>query len=322
MVRQTKLNNARRYFWLDVILFLSFVLSLVPQITGIWAHQWLGIGMSVGVLVHLAWHAPWIRAMLRSYLKPLPRRSRANVLVDTLLGVASALLLASGVLMSPTFTPDPIRWARAMHEAVWIPFAGLMGLHLALHWIWIGKHTRLWVLGWRPEVAGQPALVMAGVPASLQGRRVSRRRFLALGGGAAAAFLLGSARLSSLGVSNASTGEAGCPFGLVNDPYPGRCSRYTDRNGNGLCDFSEQGEDAAVAPSVAESATQAPVTSSQQAVPEAKKPAATATPVTGPVACPFGLVNDPYPGRCRRYTDRNGNGYCDFSEPGSGSGIR
>jgi len=31
--------------------------------------------------------------------------------------------------------------------------------------------------------------------------------------------------------------------------------------------------------------------------------------------CPFGLVNDPAPGRCRRYVDKNGNGFCDYSEP-------
>ncbi|MDD1677512.1 MAG: hypothetical protein LUQ40_07240, partial [Methanomicrobiales archaeon] len=30
-----------------------------------------------------------------------------------------------------------------------------------------------------------------------------------------------------------------CPFGLVNDPYPGQCSRYVDANGNGFCDLSQ-----------------------------------------------------------------------------------
>ena len=30
--------------------------------------------------------------------------------------------------------------------------------------------------------------------------------------------------------------------------------------------------------------------------------------------CPKGLVNDPYPGKCRRYIDENYNGYCDLSE--------
>lgn len=31
--------------------------------------------------------------------------------------------------------------------------------------------------------------------------------------------------------------------------------------------------------------------------------------------CPKGLVNDPYPGACRRYVDANGDGICDLSQP-------
>ncbi len=30
-----------------------------------------------------------------------------------------------------------------------------------------------------------------------------------------------------------------CPYGMVNDPYPGNCSRYTDLNGDGICDLSQ-----------------------------------------------------------------------------------
>jgi hypothetical protein len=36
------------------------------------------------------------------------------------------------------------------------------------------------------------------------------------------------------------------------------------------------------------------------------------------VACPSGVVNDPYPGHCKRYVDANNNGLCDLSELGSG----
>ncbi len=31
----------------------------------------------------------------------------------------------------------------------------------------------------------------------------------------------------------------GCPYGLVNDPFPGNCSRYIDLNGDGICDLSQ-----------------------------------------------------------------------------------
>ncbi|MFA5303240.1 MAG: DUF4405 domain-containing protein [Candidatus Nanoarchaeia archaeon] len=32
------------------------------------------------------------------------------------------------------------------------------------------------------------------------------------------------------------------------------------------------------------------------------------------VDCPYGLVNDPYPGECARYIDLNNDGYCDLSQ--------
>lgn len=30
-----------------------------------------------------------------------------------------------------------------------------------------------------------------------------------------------------------------CPYGLLNDPYPGQCPRYVDTNQNNICDHSE-----------------------------------------------------------------------------------
>ena len=96
-----------------------------------------------------------------------------------------------------------------------------------------------------------------------------------------------------------------CPFGLVNDPYPGECRRYRDANSNGICDLSE------VAPEES-TASSSPSTPTPTATPQPRL-GATQTPPA--VACPFGLVNDPYPGQCRRYVDRNANGICDLSEP-------
>ena len=46
-------------------------------------------------------------------------------------------------------------------------------------------------------------------------------------------------------------------------------------------------------------------------------PTLQATELEG-VACPAGVVNDPYPGHCKRYVDANNNGLCDLSELGSG----
>jgi hypothetical protein len=38
-------------------------------------------------------------------------------------------------------------------------------------------------------------------------------------------------------------------------------------------------------------------------------------------ACPYDMVNDPYPGQCHRYTDLNGSGFCDYSEVNASSEV-
>ena len=60
----------------------------------------------------------------------------------------------------------------------------------------------------------------------------------------------------------------------------------------------------------------------QQTAPSGRAVSPTATPAAAQavyVACPRGLVNDPYPGHCKLYRDSNNNGYCDWSVPGSGN---
>lgn len=39
-----------------------------------------------------------------------------------------------------------------------------------------------------------------------------------------------------------------CPYGLINDPYPGSCGRYVDTNNDQLCDLSQTITDSPVTP--------------------------------------------------------------------------
>jgi hypothetical protein len=141
--------------------------------------------------------------------------------------------------------------------------------------------------------------------------------------------------------------SASCPFGEVNDAYPGKCHRYVDSNQDGFCDLgvsrdvevaadptSQEGEEVELAALSADTSTGAAASNEKATAVPTITPAPTATveilappeptTVVEPTAtaasarvqtlCPRGLVNDPYPGRCRRYIDRNGNGFCDLSQ--------
>lgn len=104
-----------------------------------------------------------------------------------------------------------------------------------------------------------------------------------------------------------------CPFGILNDPFPGQCNRYCDLNNNAICDLSEPEESSDTL--IEETATTAVATATATAAPAVASDSTVDTSVTGQVACPKGQVWDPYPGLCHDYVDSNGNGYCDYSEP-------
>ncbi len=150
---------------------------------------------------------------------------------------------------------------------------------------------------------------------------VSRRRFLQV--------ILPGMVLTSAGLVYSGYRWGSCP--LSDEGYcVGPCSAFIDFDGDKLCDRLPDPEPAAlVSEDVAEPTRSATPTATpttqlpKSSVPTNTPVKPTAMPTRTPmpakakpaVACPFGLVNDPYPGRCRRYVDKNRNGICDLSEP-------
>ncbi len=51
-------------------------------------------------------------------------------------------------------------------------------------------------------------------------------------------FLASVPILAALSLSGNSC-AASCPYGMVNDPYPGQCGHYIDTTGDGICDLSQ-----------------------------------------------------------------------------------
>lgn len=97
-----------------------------------------------------------------------------------------------------------------------------------------------------------------------------------------------------------------CPKGLTNDPYPGRCRLYVDNDNDGLCDYS-------IATACTSTAAGNSLPAQSNAPSEGIDSGGGSTPQQSCVACPRGLTNDPYPGRCRLYIDNDNDGFCDYS---------
>jgi outer membrane murein-binding lipoprotein Lpp len=124
-------------------------------------------------------------------------------------------------------------------------------------------------------------------------KEMTRRRFLVMASGTvAAAVLAGCVRKEEIDTISAVVEEAAPTVEATNAPAATAESNPT-----------------------AAPASPTAVPASPTAVPAS--PTATAAPTAQKnvrSACPRGLVNDPYPGKCKRYVDKNGNGICDLSE--------
>lgn len=143
---------------------------------------------------------------------------------------------------------------------------------------------------------------------TLNTKRLPRRQFLKIAGGGALVALAGA------GCSLTDKAEAACPYNVINDPYPGQCRRYIDRNGDGYCDRSAAST--TIAQPTAE--LQTGESSNDQSTPgvSSSLPAGPTTRERRDSRGESGQCNRrcSYPGHCNRYSDSNGTGICDRSE--------
>jgi Domain of unknown function (DUF4405) len=226
------------------------------------------------------------------------KKAKLNYWVDVSIGVSFVLSAVSGLIfLLPVGSGAGlnsgflgIRYSLWDQLHTWSSLAMMAGVlaHLVLHWNWIVGMTRK-MLPTResPRAAAAPA----------PGYKLTRRRFLSLGLTTVAAGVLVAGCAMLAGRQAAEPEQEDSATGGSQDDAE-LLLQQDDGSGSpdGPALFSQQEGNA-------------PVTS------EAEQPV---QQLSG-VACPRGMVNDPYPGRCRNYTDRDGDGICDFSVPGSGT---
>src|SRR5215470_8293169 len=151
--RRQIMARTRLDFWLDALLLVAYTLAYSLGFTGIAAHEWLGIGLGVALLVHLTLHWDWV---IRATRKLLRRGGRERfVWLVNLLLVSMTLCIASGILISEVALPAlgitlPVSFFwRQMHDTTATLTLMLVPIHAALRWRWmVGVARRL--AAWRP----------------------------------------------------------------------------------------------------------------------------------------------------------------------------
>ena len=256
-------------------------------------------------------------------------KAKLNYWIDLVIALAFVFSAISGIVF--LFPVAESGRALGVTYGVWdqihiwgslLMIAGVLA-HLVLHWKWMVAMTKKTFLPQRKPVraAAQPFIAKEQAFAG-------RRNFLRAAGVSTVA--VGAAAIgyrSIFGAGSASTGQAVAQAETAHSSIP-LASTATSTSVQG----QQIVQPAATAIPVSE-LTGESVAAAEPILVPTNTPAATATPIPTAsvestivqqttqrlaVACPKGLTYDTYPGRCRHYVDRDGDGYCDLSIPTAG----
>lgn len=146
------MSETRRKWFIDLAVFLLFLITSAPQATGVALHEWLGLALIPVIIIHLMMSWRWIAGTTLRIFKELPGKTRFNHLWDIFLFIMMTIVIFSGVVVSEVALPqmripivvDPF-WL-AVHHITSNLFLLLLGIHLAMHWDWVVNAWKLYVL--------------------------------------------------------------------------------------------------------------------------------------------------------------------------------
>jgi hypothetical protein len=142
-VEKGSLSQTKSKLWIDILIFVVFLVTMEPGLSRLPIHEWLSLSMIVGMLVHLLINWDWIIEISRRFLGKLGGQTRINYILNWLLFIDGTLLMISGLMISEVAMPAMglhfqigSGWSK-LHDLSANTVLILLGLHTALHWSWI-----------------------------------------------------------------------------------------------------------------------------------------------------------------------------------------
>jgi hypothetical protein len=310
-------NKQSLNWFLDAGLLVGFLAAFFLDWTGVDLHQWLGIGLGMVAGYHLLAHWSWVKsvtARLISQAGTLSRssaqtRARQYYWIDASLLVGFGFILFTGLVISTWLNLDLAQYAVWVDVHVFSSIATLavLVLKIGLHWRWvIVTAQRMFVKPSRPVRQHQPVIgsfVRAPVEAvAPKSAPLTRRHFIGLMG------MVGMSAWAA--INNVFSGQESARA----EALPGGNSAPTTPLGAAA---AVVGPSTAVetVPSVQAAPVPTATTTTKQgtvlATPTASASAGSVTGGSCRVQC---SKRCSYPGKCRKYVDRNNNKKCDLGE--------
>jgi len=131
---KAKTNNRIKRI-VDIAMTVLLLCLMAYQVTGEMAHEWIGMGMTVLVVIHQILNRKWYSALFKGRYNPY---RGITTILNALLLLSFALTAFCGMAMSSYAVPflygmAPVSFVRRMHLSMSHWAFVLMGLHLGIH---------------------------------------------------------------------------------------------------------------------------------------------------------------------------------------------
>ncbi|MCA2001654.1 MAG: DUF4405 domain-containing protein [Chloroflexi bacterium] len=136
-------SQTKTKLWLDILIFIAFLITMDPHSSGLPVHEWLSLAMIGAMTVHLLLNWDWIAQISSRFFRSAGGQNRINYILNWLLFINGTLIMISGIMISEAALPAlgvqlPAGFAwRRLHDMSANLGLLLLGIHTALHWGWI-----------------------------------------------------------------------------------------------------------------------------------------------------------------------------------------
>ncbi len=144
----------------DAALMGIFFVLLKPMWSGLSWHEWLGLALGGGVIVHLACHWKWVAQVTRRLLGRLSAQTRVYYALDVLLLVLFVVIIGSGLSISRRVLPAlGLSMSRSValfwvHKLSSLFALNVLSLKWILHYRQVLSAVRRYLPGQRRSMSG------------------------------------------------------------------------------------------------------------------------------------------------------------------------
>ncbi len=157
MAPQRTPNRNKLNLYLDLAIFVAFLITMAPRFSGIAVHEWLSIAFAGTAIVHLLLHWTWIVNTIKRFTAASMGRNRANFVLNVLLFIDVVIIMFTGIMISEAALPlfgirlqAGFAW-RGLHDTSANLGILILALHVAIHWRWIVATFSKYVLRRSPK---------------------------------------------------------------------------------------------------------------------------------------------------------------------------